>query len=351
MDNSNLTALSPEDLEILQEYIQSINEINLLQFSLIAITVLSIYEAILTFPQEVKYIYDKKFGLTSLLYLLTRYCPIAIFLLETIINFLLTFDLNYLGPGRFGGQILPALLSVGGLIGVQGLWGTRLYAISSGKKIWAIFLLILFVITVGLNIAGGITVNELDANGQLTIANKVVSTLQNVLVTVYDSIVFVGTVYYTFGTWRLQKKTALKSANAIPVLLLEQGLVRYLLIVLLNVTTIVLNLVPISSAESSIGGFFQNCLSSIFLCRLTLEFRERNEKRIDDVQLPTLTFSIRSIRDTGRYIHQTLIAEGHGQLDIVDEENIPTQHEDEEDSDDIIDIAETSSSEGGVSMV
>lgn len=68
-------------------------------------------------------------------------------------------------------------------------------------------------------------------------------------------------------------------------------------------------------------------LSIIILCRFSLDLRKRNQPQIDDVELPTLSFTVQGARSVMRYVHETFLTElGEPTDDMEETDDTPEQN-------------------------
>ncbi|GJJ06114.1 hypothetical protein Clacol_000303 [Clathrus columnatus] len=246
-------------------------------YVLTANAVLLIYELFLNFDNEVAYVWRKKFSMSSLLYCCARYGALAVFIWTVTINYLEVYAGLDPAFSAFGATaIFPTFVNVVSYCGIQGLLATRLYAISGGNKgLVSVMLVVLFS-----DFALTIAAIALDTNptGQGFLLQKITH-----LLVVFDTIVFFGTLYKTVGIWKLERE--LNTSRGISVVF----------------------------------------LSSVILCRITLQLRQKYERQIDSVSVPNLTLSFRAFKDTANYVHQALVAEaGHTDISSFQTESIST---------------------------
>ncbi|GJJ07875.1 hypothetical protein Clacol_002081 [Clathrus columnatus] len=143
---------------------------------------------------------------------------------------------------------------------------------------------------------------------------------QSLSVLVFDTFVFLGTAYKTYGIWKLQREVG-SSDRSITDIIVRQGVIRYSYVVLLTLGGVILRQTTVTLVLTEVTSLIQQAVSPMLVCRLTLELRERYEIQIDEVVLPTLTWSFQGVRQGVRYVHDTIIAEAAGELGSYDDDS------------------------------
>ncbi|KAF8579111.1 hypothetical protein K439DRAFT_1620798 [Ramaria rubella] len=258
---------------IIQEQSDSVASayITVASFTLLA------YDTLLTFPSEVRFIWQNKCRLGTILYLLARYPGLLEFLLNVYLDFA-TF------PSLQALNFIP-------LVGVQGLLFARAYAISSHKKlVFMMFALlgtiaiVLFIIAIpnqtcisSSNIFAlyvikflpndihssntGVRCSTLFSKTEFMI-HVSVETLNGVFTILFDTAVFVAILENTLGLLQLQSGIPGLQRNSLSNVLIQQD----------TVTEKVLR-----STLQGILDDLQNSLSLIIICRFHLDLQQRND--------------------------------------------------------------------------
>jgi len=322
MNNSTLSFQDDsqaQDALELEELIQVLTDNNVFVYTITAITALLLYDLLLSLGQEVELIWKKRITLTSVLYFLTRYGSVV----YVSSQFTYTYLQEYLNANltNLGVAFTVIIDTVGTIsfIGLQGLLGIRLYAIYGGNKYILWILLFLYALGVGTNIAL-VSVKIPTANDVSPLYYRAVNLTQSLSVITFDTLVFLGTVFKTYGTWKLQREVGSKN-RSIAEIILRQGALRYSFIVAITLVNVILRQ-TVRLVPSEVVSFLQQAFSPILLCRITLELRERYETQVDKVALPTIAWSVEGVRQGAHYIHETIIAEAAGELDSYEDSPI-----------------------------
>ncbi|GJJ07665.1 hypothetical protein Clacol_010563 [Clathrus columnatus] len=103
-------------------------------------------------------------------------------------------------------------------------------------------------------------------------------------------------------------------------LLLSQGVSRYCFVLLVTLTNAILVERGPGNVTSNFS-YMQEALSIILLCQFSLNLRRRNKSQIDEVELPTMSFTVRGARNALRHLHETFITElgEHDEQDDTDD--------------------------------
>ncbi|GJJ07871.1 hypothetical protein Clacol_002077 [Clathrus columnatus] len=163
------------------------------------------------------------------------------------------------------------------LIGLQGLLGIRLYAIYGGNKYILGILLFLYALGVGTSIAlVSVKLPTENDVSPLYYRGASINLTQSLAIIIFDTVVFLGTIVKTYGTWKLQREVGSKNRSVTDIILRQ-------------------------------------------------ELRELHEAQVDKVTLPTLAWSVEGARQGAHYVHETIIAEAAGDLGSYDDEDSPIE--------------------------
>jgi len=232
--------------------------------------VLLVYDSVLTFPREIKYIWTGKIGLVPILYLLARYAYIVYFLGYTIVTAANIPDKRCLSLIHF-----LDTMWVASLLGVQFLLITRTWAICGRSRIVLAVLGLLSLASIILPILQ--TTNDYCAvagpGAKLLILEGIIS---GVVQLVFDTAVVAFTLYHTIGkTWRLHKGLNNVQRSSLLRLLVHQGILRFGFMFSFQLTNMVTTLVLPPNLFGVISPVKES-LSVIIVCRFLLDIRERN---------------------------------------------------------------------------
>ncbi|KAF8584605.1 hypothetical protein K439DRAFT_1616590 [Ramaria rubella] len=245
------------------------------------------YDTLLTFSSEARFIWQKKFQLGTILYLLARYPT----LLESLLDVYLDF------------ASIPSVQT-------DSLLFARTYAISSHKKLVFIVLALLGTTKTVLSIVAVPTSNcitspllALYVTTYLSVdihSSNVgvrcstlflaavfmicvsVNTLIDILTIVVDTVVFVAIIENTLGPLKLQSKIPGFQRNSLLKLLVQQKKLREILGVLrygFILTITLADTVTQKALRLSLQGILtplNNFLSVILICRFHLDLQQRN---------------------------------------------------------------------------
>ncbi|TRM56064.1 hypothetical protein BD626DRAFT_520968 [Schizophyllum amplum] len=288
------------------------------------------YDFSLTFASERKLIWERKFGVTTLLFVLCPYALVAnVVYLLAISHKIVDCDSAY--------QSISAL-SVLGRTAVLSTWATRTWAVW-GRNIYIITFL-------GLLVCACTALDCYQASGaQCTgpATHQEVSDVLSIMVVVFEFSSTALTMYRCIPAMREQRRmeTPITSQQTLGVAIFQQGLMYYCAVSLFTVTALILNYV---TAE----GFFQRLLnaftlpiSGILTARFILHLRSIAGQDVvssqratgDATQLSRLSFTgdvSRTAADEQDIVSQTDSVAMAGLRDqaVMDDGSLPADDED-----------------------
>ncbi|KAF8579746.1 hypothetical protein K439DRAFT_1620293 [Ramaria rubella] len=234
-----------------------------------------VYDTLLTFPSEVRFIWHKNFRLGTILYLLARYPA----LLQTLLGIYLEFATIPSLQTYNALQFLP-------LIGVQGLLFARAYAISIHNKLVFLVLALLGTIAIVLFLIAIPNQTCISSSNFVALyvikflpndihSSNTVDTLNGVFIILFDTVVFVSIIENTLGLLQLQSGIPELQRKTMSKLLVQQGILRYGFVLTISLAATVTDK-GLRPTLQGILGALQNCLSIIIICRFHLDLQQRN---------------------------------------------------------------------------
>lgn len=314
MSNNTVAALLPSDISgLYQDFITL-----LILFSSLALLV---YTTVINLDDEVDCIWSRRFSLPAFLYCLSRYS--VIISQSLLVGLTLLPASASLTTCNLIANLYNAI-SFLPYIGVQGLLVARGYSLYPGNIWVALGLGISFFIGVffGIYVPAAFP----GCSSSLTSQVKAFNLVDIIFTVLTDTLVFLVTVYKVWGVWKLRRQLNLRDQESdIGGLLLSQGVLRYCFVLLVTLTNAILVERGPLDATSNFS-YMQEALSIIILCRFSLDLRRRNKPQIDDVVLPTMSFSVQGARSMMRYVHETFLTElGEPTGDIEETDDTPEQ--------------------------
>ncbi|EMD33641.1 hypothetical protein CERSUDRAFT_76363 [Gelatoporia subvermispora B] len=250
----------------------------------LASSVVVLYDHILTFPQEVRVMWKRKFSIVITLFHVNRWALFS----EAILNLILFLPL----PSLLSCNAVNYLLSISGLV-LLIVWAVfstvRVFAISAGNWYLSLATLVIGLVPLGANIdyAFFTAQNEIDSLpflGTFCDDNQTASmaliialtTTSRVCAIVSDVIVLLVTWFKTYSIKRTADRTGTRAPLA--SMLIRDGTFYFVLILLLNILQIVGNNTGVFAGTT---GFFGQPLSGIIVSRFLMNLRQLDRTTSD----------------------------------------------------------------------
>ncbi|KIJ34148.1 hypothetical protein M422DRAFT_52135 [Sphaerobolus stellatus SS14] len=256
-----------------------------------------LYDSILAFPAEVKVIWTRQIRLGGILYILGRYSNIISLTLGVV------FFIEALNPSLKCAKCLSylcsalntsiAVFALAGSLGTRGLLLGRAYAVCLEMRWLKLGVVTLFAFAVGV-LAAHIHFAPCNApdNGVITMLQKYeyppversciyqmlihLETLNAISVVLFEAAVVAITVHHAWRERDLLSRVLRRSkAQSLSILFVRQGIVRFIIIFAWTLeASIVQKLVRpgVSGIDSSV----ESAISTILICRFTLQLLEAN---------------------------------------------------------------------------
>ncbi|TCD67763.1 hypothetical protein EIP91_011949 [Steccherinum ochraceum] len=240
------------------------------------------YDYILTFPMEVKYIWDSKFRTSTVLYIFCRYALLANVLYLLALAGKLTHRVRV--PCDKWYKFVGAL-SVLGRAAIVITFTGRVYAVWAANRFILAYLGLLGFACIALDIGYAVSVlskfrlvsQVLVLPGSELILSSV-SGLLSILMVVFEFSVAILTTYRSIQAFRLQKSLKEMKKMGLIYLVFEQGTLYFCAVSIFTVTSLILNL-------RNPAGFVQRLLNALTLpfsglltARFLLHIRRWNAK-------------------------------------------------------------------------
>ncbi|KIJ46289.1 hypothetical protein M422DRAFT_778536 [Sphaerobolus stellatus SS14] len=280
----------------------------------LASAALLFYDIILTTGDEINFIWRKKVGLGSVLYLSARYGTQLQLIMDTVESIGNVSDTVFYVSGLI--STFCFLLYV---IGASGISCGRAYAVSSGNRLVMVVCVVLYASFIGINLPqfGISTYSEV---GEVTWNQLFIASL--VIDMILDAFVLGTTIYYTLRLRRSLKKTLFHRPQSTTELLTQQGALRFLIVFIWSLELSFLASIS-TSLYAGIDTDLYNPISSILIYRFFLQLREYSYGHAEYATKQSRPPSTMRFAEIPQYLSHAIINElGDGDLYRCAEEDI-----------------------------
>jgi len=250
----------------ISSFIQLESDIQLIYYWTIAGSAIALYDTILTFPQEVQFIWMGKFRGMTLLYVAARLSMLLSQILFPIYNFTQLWENGCSMFWKF--FVFSYFIMV---FSFSGILLARVYAIMHSRRFLFSCLAIIFLAHC---VSNGIIITLQECNSAFPA--EIAINIGNGLTLLYDAAIFGLTVYHTWTLVKLSRSLPeMSSGTSLASLILKQGVLRFLIIFFCVLQAFITD----NLVRPSIKGIttvIERPVSALLVLRFFLDLREQN---------------------------------------------------------------------------
>ncbi|RPD76439.1 hypothetical protein L226DRAFT_569703 [Lentinus tigrinus ALCF2SS1-7] len=224
------------------------------------------YDYLLTFPREVRFVWNRRFSPATALFLVNRYTIILLYFVDFVTLFPII-PATY-APMESVGKFI-VVLEIFPYIILAAFSGLRTYALSQRNTFIGLFTSLLSLVPAGINayFLSTFTFVNLEPPSNLTIASRT-------SLIAADICVIAVTWWSTYGIRKLTRDARLETSFG--TLLLRDGTIYFIVLLAMNVVHMTLNTVKPNNVvqQASYVTILENPIASVLVSRFILNLRE-----------------------------------------------------------------------------